>query len=180
MDFAFDYSDGVWAVMPPIGGDDESWIAQQRADAEAVDPLRGADADARARDALAARRQGIGTSLYFRPPGLVGSGVLHLTFAEVVADESGFRAEEWIPEGVAEGFAPVVSDFETDHCAHGFRVAYLSQWRLADGDHFAGIVYALRFDDGLGTVFSELGDRETIGLMQLYADPLVASLRLVA
>ncbi len=178
MPFRFDYPAEVWAVLPePDAGRDEEWLDAQLLIAREQCADRMDDARAWAERALALRREGVATSLYFRPPGLPTSGVLHLTFADVVVEDSEFRADDWIPEGSDPRFDPIVSEFETDASPHGYRVAYVSDQRAPDGAELAGIVYGLRFETGLATVFSELSDRETTGLMQWQADPIVASLR---
>jgi hypothetical protein len=179
--FEFDYSADLWAVMPLAGSEGEAdWVAEQVALARAGDPALAGEAERRAWHALSQRREGIGTSLYFRPPGLPASGVLHITVGDVsVADEE-FVADDWIREGIRADVAPTVMEFETDHCPHGFRVAYVAEETGPDGSDLAGITYGLRFPDGVCAVFSEQADRETTALLQIGADPLVSSLRLVA
>jgi hypothetical protein len=179
--FEFDYPDDVWAVLPAPGEvqAEDAWLEQQVAIARESYPDRADEARARAEDALDRRREGIATSLYFRPPGLPTSAVLHFAFADVIVADEQFRAEDWIPEGVHPGFPPAVAEFETAHSPHGYRVAYVSEQQTPTGVELAGLAYGLRFDVGIATVFSELSDRETTGLLEWQTDPVVSSLRLV-
>lgn len=181
MRFEFDYPGDVWSIMPLVGsGGEEGWVQDQLDLARAEYPARLDDAERRAWLALSQRREGIMTSLYFRPPALPTSGVLHITVGDVVVDDAEFVAEEFIPDGLSPGIPPTVFEFETDHSPHGFRVAYVSDARASDGSSLAGITYGLLFEQGVCAVFSEEADRETTALLQIGADPLVSSLRLVA
>lgn len=175
------YPAEVWSVMPSIGsGDEEAWVAGQVALAEEFGGAKAAALVARAApEALIFRRNGIDTSLFFHPFSIEGTGVLHVTVAGLDAPDGALDAADWIPDGLDPAFEPIVSEFETDHSPHGFRVAYLSAHRAEDGRPLAGISYGLQLDGGIATVFSELADTEIAGLMQLHADPLVGSLRLV-
>lgn len=177
------FPERIWAVLPrPTSPEvDEAWVAEQVAfAAESGAASLGAHVERTAREALGFRRAGIETSLFFRPLTARASGVLHLTLAASLDDGVEPTAADWIPDGLDPAFDPVVSEFETDHSPHGFRVAYLSAERADDGRPLAGIAYGLVLDGGVATVFSELAETEVAGLMQLHADPLVASLRLVA
>jgi hypothetical protein len=176
------YPERTWAVMPsPSAFDDEAWIAAQVAFAGESDAAHlSGHIERTAREALTFRRVGIDTSLFFRPLTVIATGVLHLTVADSGDADSDLRASDWIPDGLDPAFEPIVSEFETDYSSHGIRVAYLSASRADDGRPLAGINYGLRLDGGVATVFSELADTEVAGLMQVNADPIVASLRLVA
>lgn len=174
MQFDFMYPGDVWAVMPAPGETDAAWVDEQAALAP---PELRELAREWAAVALEHRREGITTSLYFRPPGLVCRGILHITFNDLVVDESDFHAEDWIPLDTDPAIAPVVAEFHTDEAPHGYRVAYISRDRDSRGNELAGLVYGLRFSTGIGTAFAELADRETIGLMQWQADPLISSIR---
>jgi hypothetical protein len=180
MRFEFDYPAEVWSIMPLVGsGGEAEWVDEQLALARADYPSRLTDAENRAWHALGLRREGIQTSLYFRPPALPTSAVLHITVGDAAIDDDAFVADDWIPDDVHPGIPATVFEFETDHSPHGFRVAYVSQAVAPDGSALAGITYGLRFDDGVCAVFSEPADRETVGLLQIGADPLISSLRLV-
>lgn len=182
MRFEIAFPDDVWAVMPaPGSGDEEGWPASQRAAAAAhgLSAERTAHLERAAQQALSFRREGIATSLFFRPLGAASTGVFHITTAAVAVEDDRFAADDWIPAGVDPSFAPVVSEFETDHSPHGVRIAFVSDRRTPDGVPLAGITYGLRLDGGVATAFSELADPEVVGLMQLHADPVIDSLRLV-
>lgn len=175
------YPADVWSVLPSIGaGLDEAWVAGQVALAEETGGSQAAALIARAApEALIFRRQGIDTSLFFHPSSIEGTGVLHLTVAAVESPAEAITAADWIPDGVDPRYEPIVSEFETDHSPHGFRIAYLSAHPAEDGRPLAGLSYGLQLDGGIATVFSELADAEVVGLMQFHADPIVGSLRLV-
>ncbi|HEU4466448.1 MAG TPA: hypothetical protein VFR98_07960 [Agromyces sp.] len=186
MRFEVVYPGDTWSIMPaPGAGADGMWVAEQRA-AYANGPLAGLgdELEAAAREALGRRRDGIDTSLYFRPSTMPMTGVLHATLRAlpegVDSEEAASGSIDWmLPEG--EVLAdPVVEEFETESVPHGYRVAYVTTRPDGAGATLAGISYGLVLPGLVGLVFSELAHREVIGTMQRFADPVVGSLRVVA
>jgi hypothetical protein len=181
MRFEIAYPDEVWSVMPdPRANADDLWVAEQRT-AYAGGPLAAYDEilEGAAREALSRRRLGVDTSLFFRPLDLPMTGVLHAMVqpapADVEADPLG-----WMLPGVDLLLEPAVSQFETDDVPLGYRIAYVAQETFDDGSPKAGIAYGLLAQGLLGLVFSELARADVAGAMQLHADPIVGSLRIVA
>ncbi|GAA1055994.1 hypothetical protein GCM10017608_13500 [Agromyces luteolus] len=175
----------TWSIMPAAGaGADGMWVAEQRA-AYAQGPLAGLadELEAAAREALGRRREGIDTSLYFRPSTMPMTGVLHASLRvlpEGVDSEAIASASiEWmLPDDGLLG-EPVVEEFETESVPHGYRVAYVTTRPDGAGATLAGISYGLVLPGMIGLVFSELAHREVVGTMQRFADPVVGSLRVV-
>ncbi|MGR2752997.1 hypothetical protein [Agromyces arachidis] len=181
MRFEITYDDRIWSVMPdPAAGADDLWVAEQRL--RFSDGLFAAHLDAleaAAREALARRRTGGVTTLFFRPLGVPATGVLHVALADAVLDErEGPLA--WLPPGVEPRTDPVVTPFETEVACRGHRLAYVTDRDDAGGEPLAGLAYGFAIDDRAGYVFSELARTDVTGLMQSHADAVVGSLRLVA
>ncbi|MFE5671098.1 hypothetical protein ACFQ58_05745 [Agromyces sp. NPDC056523] len=185
MRFEVVYPAETWSIMPePGAGADDLWVAEQRMAysggvlAGLADALEGA-----AREALARRRTGIDTSLFFRPSDMPMTGVLHATIralpAEVDAEAATSGSLDWMLPDAALLTEPAVEEFETESVPHGYRAAYVTTVPDGAGATLAGISYGLVLPGMVGVVFSELADREVIGTMQRFADPVVGSLRVV-
>jgi hypothetical protein len=183
--FEVAYPAETWAVMPdPHSRADDLWLAEQRA-AYAGGPLAGlADRlEGAAREALARRRTGIDTSLYFRPTGIPVTGVLHAGLRSVPSraeETAGLGTFDWMMPDAPLLTEPVVADFETEHVPHVRRITYVTTLPDGSGGTLAGLSYGLVLPGMLGLVFSELAHREVIGLMQPHADPLVGSLGVIS
>jgi hypothetical protein len=183
--FEVAYPAETWAVMPdPHSRADDLWLAEQWA-AYAGGPLAGlADRlEGAAREALARRRTGIDTSLYFRPTGIPVTGVLHAGLRSVPSraeEAAGLGTFDWMMPDAPLLTEPVVADFETEHVPHVRRITYVTTLPDGSGGTLAGLSYGLVLPGMLGLVFSELAHREVIGLMQPHADPLVGSLAVVS
>lgn len=185
MRFEVAYPAETWAVMPdPQSRADDLWLAEQRG-AYVGGPLEGlADRlEGAAREALRRRRTGIDTSLYFRPTGIPVTGVLHARLRSVPSraeDAPALGSFDWMMPDVPLLIEPVVADFETGHVPHVRRMSYVTTLPDGSGGTLAGLSYGLVLPGMLGLVFSELAQREVIGLMQPHADPLVGSLAVVS
>jgi len=181
MKFEIAYPDDVWSVLPdPAAESDELWIAEQRT-AYAGGPLAayGEAVEGAAREALARRRVGIDTSLFFRPLDLPMTGVLHALLQPAPAGVEADPLASMLP-GVELLLEPVITPFETDDVPLGYRIAYVTRQTFEDGSPKGGIAYGLLVDGLLGLVFSELARTDVAGAMQLHADPVVGSLRIIA
>lgn len=181
MRFEITYPEDVWSVMPdPDAAADDLWIAEQRT-AYATGPLAAYDGvlEGAAREALGRRRIGVDTSLFFRPLDLPMTGVLHATLQSAPPDIDADPLE-WMLPGVDLLLEPAISQFQTDGLPLGYRIAYVTKETFDDGAPKAGIAYGLLVDGLLGLVFSELARTDVAGAMQIHADPVVGSLRVVA
>lgn len=180
MRFEVSYPADVWSVMPDAAADaDELWVAEQRT-AYAGSSLAPYDdvIEGAAREALRRRRIGVDTSLFFRPVELPMTGVAHVLLQAAPPDVEADPLT-WMLPGVELLLEPTISEFETDTVPHGYRIAYVAAETDRDGERLAGIAYGLLVDGLLGLVFSELARTDVAGAMQLYADPVVGSLRVV-
>lgn len=186
MRFELAYPAETWSIMPePAAEADELWVAEQRLAyaGGALEPLAD-ELEGAAREALARRRTGIDTSLFFRPSDMPMTGVLHATLRTlpegVDAEEATSGSLDWALPDVPLLIEPLVDEFETNAVPHGYRIAYATTLPDGAGATLAGISYGLVLPGMIGVVFSELAHREVIGTMQQFADPIVGSLRVVA
>lgn len=181
MRFEISYDERVWAVMPePDAAADGLWIAEQRSRfADGPFGAHLAAFEGAAREALARRRTGGVTSLFFRPESVPATGVLHVGLVERRVDERE-GALAWLPPGTTPRIDPAVATFETELVRRGQRIAYVSDRDAADGAPLAGLVYGLPLDDLTGYVVAEEAHSDVIGLIQAHADAIVGSLKLVA
>jgi len=175
----FEYSDRLWAIIPPPGDRDADarWMDEQVAvmssgTAADAGQVSLAAARAAAAAALAARRPEAVTSLLFRPTGDLVFGLVH-----VVALEGGTGGDgEWWRPGDALTGEPVITMFSAASIPEGRRLVYVLAESFDDGDMASAIAYAFEVADARVIVYSEPARVDVTAMLADACDLLVDSM----